>query len=50
MVSLDVVGVFMTQPTDETLTVVRDKLAADPLQEGRTCTPIENLMETLTFC
>ena len=36
--------------TDETLAVVRDKLAADPLLEERTCIPIDNLMEMLTFC
>ena len=49
MVSLDVVSLFTKVPTDETLTVVRDKLAADPLLEERTCIPIDNLMEMLTF-
>ena len=50
MVSFDVVSLFTKVPTDETLAVVRDKLAADPLLEERTCIPIYNLMEMLTFC
>ena len=50
MVSLDVVSQFTKVPTDETLAVVRDKLAADPLLEERTCIVIDNLMEMLTFC
>ena len=50
MVSLDVVSLFTKVPTEETLAVVRDKLAADPLLEERTCIPIDNLMEMLTFC
>ena len=50
MVSLDVVNLFTKVPTDETLAVVLDKLAADPLLEERTCIPIDNLMEMLTFC
>ena len=50
MVSLDVVSLFTKVPTDETLTVVQDKLAADPLLEERTRIPIDNLMEMLTFC
>ena len=50
MESLDVVSLFTKVPTDETLTVVWDKLAADPLLEERTCIPIDNLMEMLTFC
>ena len=50
MVTLDVVNLFTKVPTDETLTAVRDKLAADPLLEERTCIPIDNLMEMLTFC
>ena len=50
MVSLDVVSLFTKIPTDETLAVVRDKLAADPLLEERTCIPINNLMEMFTFC
>ena len=29
---------------------LRDKLAADPLLEERTCIPIDNPMEMLTFC
>ena len=37
-------------PTDETLAVVWDKLAADSLLEERTCILIDNLMEMLTFC
>ena len=50
MVSLDVVSLFTKVPTDETLAVERDKLAADPLLEEGTCIPIDNLMELLTFC
>ena len=50
MVSLDVVSLFTKVPTDETLAVVQDKLAADPLLEECTCIPIDNLMEMLTFC
>ena len=50
MVSLDVVSLFTKVPTDEILAVVWDKLAADPLLEERTCIPIDNLMEMLTFC
>ena len=42
-------SLFTKVPTDETLAVVRDKLAADPLREERTCIPIDNLMEMLTF-
>ena len=49
MVSLDVVSLFTKVPTDETLTIVRDKLAADPLLEECTCISIDNLMEMLTF-
>ena len=37
MASLDVVSLFTKVPTDETLAVVRDNLAADPLLEERTC-------------
>ena len=50
MVSLDVMSLFTKVPTDKTLAVVRDKLAADPLLEERTCIPLDNLMEMLTFC
>ena len=50
MVSLDVVSLFTKVPTDETLAVIRDKLAADPLLEERPCIPTDNLMETLTSC
>ena len=50
MVSLDVVSLFTKVPTDETLAVLWDKLVADPLLEGRTCIPKDNLMEILTFC
>ena len=49
MVSLGVVSLFTREPTDETLTLVQDKLAAHPLLEKRTCIPIDNLMEMLTF-
>ena len=47
--SLDVVSLFRKVPTDETLVVVRDKLAADPWLEERIYIPIDNLMEMLTF-
>ena len=47
--SLDIVSLFTKVSTDETLAVVRDKLAADPLLEERTCIPIDNLMEMLTY-
>ena len=50
MVSLGVVSLFTKVPTDETLAVVQDKLAADPLMEEHTCIPIDNLKEMLTFC
>ena len=50
MVSLDVMSLFTKVPTDERLAVVRDKLAADPLLEERTCIPIDNLMDMLIFC
>ena len=49
MVSLDVVGLYTKVPTDETLAVVGDKLAADPLLEECICIPIDNLIEMLTF-
>ena len=50
MVSLEVVSLFTKVPTNETLAVVQDKLAADPLLEERTCILKNNLMEMLTFC
>ena len=50
MVSLDVVSLFTKVPTDEIISLVRDKLAAGSLLEERTCIPIDNLMEMLTFC
>ena len=50
MASLDVVSLFTKVPTDETLAVVRDKPAVDPLLEERTYILIDNLMEMLTFC
>ena len=50
MVSLDVVSLFTKVPTDETLAVVWNKLAADPLREERTSILIDNLMKMLTFC
>ena len=37
-------------PTDETLTVVQNKLATDPSLEEHTCILVDNLMETLTLC
>ena len=50
MVSLDVVNLFTKVPIDETITVVRDKLATDTLLGERICIPVDNLMEMLTFC
>ena len=50
IVSSDVVSLFTKVPTDDTLAVVRDKLAEDPLLEESTCIPTDNLMEMLTFC
>ena len=50
MGSLYVLSLFTKLPTNETLAVVQDKLAADHLLEERTCIPIDNLMEMLTFC
>ena len=50
MVSPDVVNLFIKVPTEETLTVLQDKLATDPLLEECNCIPIDNLMEILTFC
>ena len=49
MVSQDV-SLFTRVPTDERLTVIWDKLAADPSLEECTCIPIDKLMEMLTFC
>ena len=43
-------SLFTKVPTNETLAVVRDKLAADPLLEEHNCVPIDNLVEMLTFC
>ena len=45
-----VVSLSRKVPTDKMLAVVRDKLTADHLLEERTCIPIDNLMEMLTFC
>ena len=50
MMSLDFVSLFTKVPTDETLAVIRDKLAADPSLEERTNIPIDNLTGMLTFC
>ena len=50
MVSLDVISLFTKVPTDETLTVLWDRLAADLWLEERASIPIDNLMEMLTFC
>ena len=47
---MDVVSLFIKVPTDETLSVVRDKLTADSLLEERTFIPIDNQMKILTFC
>ena len=48
MVSLDVVNLFKKVPTDETLTLVWDKLATDLSLEECTCISVDNLMEMLT--
>ena len=50
IVSLDVVSLFTKVSTEETLALVQDKLAADPLLEERTWIPLDSLMEMLTFC
>ena len=50
MVSLDVVSMFTRVSTEETLTMVLDKFAADSLLEECACIPIDNLMKMLTFC
>ena len=50
MVSRDVVSVFMELPTDETLTVERENVAADPSLEDRNCITIDNPREMLAFC
>ena len=50
MVKWNGVSLFRNVPTDATLAVVRDKMAADPLLEERTWILIDNLMEKLTFC
>ena len=47
MVSLDVVSLFTKVPTDDTLAVVLDKLAAYTSLEERPCIPIYTM---LTFC
>ncbi len=41
----DVVTLFTRAPTDETLTVVPDRLAANTLLEERTSIPIDNFRE-----
>ena len=50
MVSLDEVNLFTKVPTDETLGMVHNRLAADPLLAECTCILTDNLMEMLTFC
>ena len=50
MVSLDVVILFTKEPTEEALTVVRDRLASDSSIEEWTSIPVDNLMVMLTFC
>ena len=49
MVGLDVVSLFMRISTEETLTMVWDKLTADLLLKECTCIPIDNLTEKSTF-
>ena len=49
MMSLGLVSLLTRVPTEDTLTLLRDKLAADPSLEERTGTSIDNLMEMLTF-
>ena len=43
MVSLDVVNLFPKVSTNETVTVVQDKLATDPSLEEYNCIPVDNL-------
>ena len=50
MMSQDLVSLFPRVPTDETQTVVQNKLVADPSLDEHTCIPIDNLIEKLTFC
>ena len=48
MVSLDIVNLFTKVPTNETLAVVWDKMAAETLLKEHTNILIDNLMEILT--
>ena len=50
MVSQNEENLLTKVPTHEALAVVRNKRIADPLLEERTCVPIDDLMEMLTFC
>ena len=50
MVCLDMVSLFTKVPTEEALSIVRDRLASDLSLEEQTGIPIDNLMEMLTFC
>ena len=50
MVSPDVVSLFTKVPTEEALSVARGRLASDSSLEERTCIPVDNLIEILTFC
>ena len=49
MMSLDVISRVTRAPTDKTLTLERDRLAANPWREKRTCILIDSLMEMLIF-
>ena len=49
MVNVNIVILFTRVPTNETLAVALDKLAADPLQKERTYILKHNLMEMMTF-
>ena len=50
IVSRDVVSLFTRVPTDDKLTVERDKWAEDPPLEEFTCISIDNPREMLTYC
>ena len=50
MVSLDVVSLFTRALADEILTVIRDKVVANPSLEERFSIPIDNLIKMLTAC
>ena len=50
MVCLYKVGLFTGVPIDESLTVIREKMAANSLPEEHTNIHLENQIKILTFC